>query len=57
MTYPLEKLQRIFEKTGRNPSLNEAWISWINEGFAKKFADIYENGYTHRELEERIRKI
>lgn len=44
------------EKLNRDLGWDEAYLFWVNEGYAKRFADIYENGYTHKQLEERMEK-
>ncbi len=49
--------QKIFKKTGINMNLNESFIDWVDKGYAKKFADIYENGSTYKQLEKRIEEI
>ena len=45
------------EKLNRELGWDEAYTFWVNEGYAKRFADIYENGYTYKQLEERMKRI
>lgn len=47
------KFQRS-ELIGREVGWNEAYLLWVEEGYAKRFAEVYKEEYNHRELEERM---
>jgi len=38
------------EKAGKDVGKEAAWNSWINDGFAERFREIYKEGMKHEEL-------
>lgn len=42
------------ELIGREINWNEAYIMYVEEGYAKRFAEVYKDGLTHKELEKRM---
>ena len=43
------------ELLGREVEWGEAYFLWVEEGYAKKFSEVYKEEYNHKELEERIK--
>jgi hypothetical protein len=42
------------ERERRDIGWTEAWRAWVNEGYAKKFSEVYKSGMVHSEIWEAI---
>ena len=42
------------KQVDRDMNWDEAYTLWVSEGLAKRFADIYDSKYTHKQLEKRM---
>jgi len=54
----VEKLKFVRSNVlNREIEWDEAYILWVNEGYARKFAEIYHDGHNHRELEKMMEVV